>query len=114
MTLTEKEIYNNFRLFINTNEFLSDLRNNNDLKDQLLNYVFKEIFDIKRKAEKLGKHNRENFSRKQMTEKLKKILDIHLKDLPTQVGLNLPKLKKSNTDETSEAPSVKLPKLTKG
>jgi len=40
MTLTEKEIYNNFRLFINTNEFLSDLRNNNDLKDQLLNYVF--------------------------------------------------------------------------
>jgi len=44
-----------------------------------------------------------------MTEKLDEIMEKHLKDVPQQVGLNLPKLKK----KTKEAPKVKLPKLKK-
>jgi len=78
-----------------------------------LNYVFKENFDVKRKAEKLGKYNRENYTQKKMTEKLKELLDVYLKNLPTQVGLTLPKLKKVDDKKSTDTPEIKLPKLQK-
>ena len=45
-----------------------------------------------------------------MTEKLDEIMEKHLKDVPQQVGLQLPKLKKVGK---SEPPKIKLPKLKK-
>ena len=44
-----------------------------------------------------------------MSKKLDEIVDSHTANMPSQVSLNLPKLKKKNT----EAPKVKLPKLKK-
>ena len=45
-----------------------------------------------------------------MTEKLDEIVTPYVEKVPTQVGLNLPKLKKVNK---SEPPKMKLPKLKK-
>ena len=45
-----------------------------------------------------------------MTEKLDKIITPYLDKVPTQVGIKLPKLKKSNK---SKLPKIKLPKLKK-
>jgi hypothetical protein len=47
-----------------------------------------------------------------MTKELDNIMDKHLKDIPQQVGLQLPKLKKVG-DNKSEQPKIKLPKLKK-
>jgi hypothetical protein len=47
-----------------------------------------------------------------MTEKLGDILENHLKDIPQQVGLKLPKLKKVGEGK-SELPKLNLPKLKK-
>ena len=54
--------------------------------------------------------NRGKFTLKKMTEKLDEIMEKHLKDVPQQVGLQLPKLKKVGK---SEPPKIKLPKLKK-
>ena len=53
--------------------------------------------------------NREKFTLNKMTKKLDEIIEKYLKDVPQQVGLNLPKLKKVD----KENPKVKLPKLKK-
>ena len=47
-----------------------------------------------------------------MTEKLDEIMENHMKDVPQQVGLQLPKLKKAG-ESKSELPKIKLPKLKK-
>ena len=46
-----------------------------------------------------------------MTELLNKVIDKYTQNLPSQVGLKLPKLKKVNNK--SEPPKIKLPKLKK-
>ena len=56
------------------------------------------------------KINRDKFTLDKMTEKLDKIITPIVDKVPTQVGLNLPKLKKVGD---SNPPKIKLPKLKK-
>ena len=58
------------------------------------------------------KDNREAFNFDKMVEKLDGILENYGKDIPTQVNLNLPKLKKVDKKQV-ELPKLKLPKLKK-
>mgnify|MGYP003629870197 CR=1 FL=1 len=75
-----------------------------------LNYCFKEIDDVKLKANKLMKINREKFTLNKMIEKLDKIVTEKTSHMSTQVGIQLPKLKKVGL---SEPPKIQLPKLKK-
>ena len=74
-----------------------------------LDYTFKNIHQAKNKAKTLMRDNREKFTHKKMTELLNKIVDKYSKNIPTQVGLNLPKLKKIKNNKSQ----IKLPKLKK-
>ena len=56
------------------------------------------------------KINRDKFTLNKMVEKLDEILTEKTSHLSTQVGIQLPKLKKVNSNET---PKIKLPKLKK-
>ena len=75
-----------------------------------LNYCYENYDSVKKRANKLMKINSKKFTLNKMTDGLVTILDKHLKSMPTQVGLKLPKLKKV---KNSEPPKIKLPKLTK-
>jgi glycosyltransferase involved in cell wall biosynthesis len=67
---------------------------------------------IQKKATRLGKRNRREFSLKAMADKFNGIIDDILKNIPQSVNLTLPKLKK--TSEKNPQPSkIKLPKLKK-
>ncbi len=61
-------------------------------------------------ARKLGVVNKSKFSLQSMTKELGKILDKYVPDFPSEVKLELPKLKKINK---SDSPKIKLPKLKK-
>jgi glycosyltransferase involved in cell wall biosynthesis len=76
-----------------------------------LNYVFANEHELKNKGESLMHENREKFTLNKMSEKLDEIMKKHMKDLPSQVQLKLPKLKKVGSK--SEPPKIKLPKLKK-
>jgi glycosyltransferase involved in cell wall biosynthesis len=65
---------------------------------------------IQKKAARLGKRNRREFSLHAMRNEFNKIIDEVLKNIPQSVSLKLPKLKKSNT---SQPQKLKLPKLKK-
>ena len=82
---------------------------NEDAMYKALNYSFTNYEETKRKAKNLMNENKEKFTLNEMTKKLDKIMESYMKNIPEQVGLNLPKLKKKN----EEAPKVKLPKLKK-
>ena len=75
-----------------------------------LNYVFENQGEVKRKGESLMYKNREKFTLDKMADKLDEIMKKHISDIPSQVGLKLPKLKKVKSDEK---PKIKLPKLKK-
>ena len=75
-----------------------------------MNYCFQNYDGVKKKALNLMKINRDKFTLNKMTEKLDKIITPYLDKVPTQVGIKLPKLKKSNK---SKLPKIKLPKLKK-
>ena len=75
-----------------------------------LNYCFKEIDDVKSKADNLMKINRDKFTLNKMVDKLDKIVTERTSHMSTQVGIELPKLKKIGT---SELPKINLPKLKK-
>ena len=66
---------------------------------------------IQKKATRLGKKNRREFSLKAMATEFNKIIDELLKGIPQSVSLNLPKLKKVNGEKSTK--SLKLPKLKK-
>ena len=51
------------------------------------------------------------FTLKKMTEELDKIMEKHMKDVPQQVDIKLPTLKK--VDNNSNSSQIKLPKLRK-
>ena len=53
--------------------------------------------------------NREIFTLDKMVEQLDKVMEKYTSDIPSQVKLNLPKLKKGNTNVSK----LKLPKLKK-
>ena len=74
------------------------------------NYVFKNNFDVKKNAKSLMNINRKKFTLNQMAEKLNEIVTPYIDKVPSQVKLNLPKLKKVGN---SELPKIKLPKLKK-
>ena len=48
-----------------------------------------------------------------MTELLNNVVDKYTEGIPSQVNLNLPKLKKVKNSENKELPKIKLPKLKK-
>ena len=75
-----------------------------------MNYCFEKYDDLKNRALNLMKINRDKFTLNKMTEKLDEIVSPFIDKIPTQVGINLPKLKKVGG---SEAPKIKLPKLKK-
>jgi glycosyltransferase involved in cell wall biosynthesis len=75
-----------------------------------MNYCFEKYDDLKNRALNLMKINRDKFTLNKMTEKLDEIVSPFIDKIPTQVGINLPKLKKVGS---SEAPKIKLPKLKK-
>ena len=77
-----------------------------------LTFVFENEYEIKSKGESLMHHNREKFTHEKMTELLNDVVDKYTKDLPSQVQLKLPKLKKVGEGK-SELPKMKLPKLKK-
>ena len=75
-----------------------------------MNYCFENYDEVKKKALKLMKTNREKFTLNKMSEKLNDIVSPYIDKVSTQVGLKLPKLKKV---ENVEVPKIKLPKLKK-
>jgi len=75
-----------------------------------MNYCFQNYDDVKSKALNLMKTNRDKFTLDKMTEKLDEIITPYIDKVPTQVGLNLPKLKKVSN---SQPPKINLPKLKK-
>ena len=75
-----------------------------------MNHCFSNYDEVKEKALNLMKINRDKFTLNKMTEKLDNILIPYLDKVPTQVGLNLPKLKKVGDGKT---PKINLPKLKK-
>ena len=75
-----------------------------------MNYCFTNYDDVKKKALNLMKINRDKFTLDKMTEKLDEIIKPFVDKIPSQVGLQLPKLQKV---ASSSPPKIKLPKLTK-
>ena len=76
-----------------------------------LQYAFDNSIEIKNKAKSLMNINREKFTHTKMTELLNKIVDKYTDKVPTQVGLQLPKLKKVGNKSSANLPKLKLPKL---
>jgi len=76
-----------------------------------LNFVFDNPHIIKIKGKNLMKKNREKFTLKNMTGKLDELLEKHISSTPSQVELNLPKLKK--IENKKDIPKLNLPKLKK-
>ena len=74
-----------------------------------MNYCFQNYDDVKSKALNLMKINRDKFTLDKMTEKLDKIITQFIQNIPSQVQLQLPKLKKVDNNQ----PKIKLPKLKK-
>ena len=77
-----------------------------------LNYCFQNYDEVKTKALNLMKTNRNKFTLNKMSEKLDDIITKAISHIPSEVGLQLPKLKKVS-DSKSEPPKIKLPKLKK-
>tara|TARA_Y100000592_G_scaffold82744_1_gene131764 strand:+ start:898 stop:2289 length:1392 start_codon:yes stop_codon:yes gene_type:complete len=81
------------------------------------NHSFENREEIKRHGKILMERNRKDFTLNAMTKKFDEIMEKHLKGLPQQVGLQLPKLKKvsdpPSNSKPSTPPTIKLPKLKK-
>ena len=75
------------------------------------NYCFKNIDEVQSRAKNLMKINKNKFTLAKMVEKLDEIVTEKTSHMSTQVGLQLPKLKK--VDTPIEQPKIKLPKLKK-
>ena len=76
-------------------------------------FTFENEYEVKNKGKSLMNINRSKFTHKKMTELLNNIVDKYTENLPSQVSLNLPKLKKVGSSENKELPKIKLPKLKK-
>jgi len=77
-----------------------------------MNYCFEKYNEVKEKSLNLMKKNRDKFTLNKMTEKLDEIVSPFIDKIPTQVGIQLPKLKKIGSSK-SEPPKINLPKLKK-
>jgi glycosyltransferase involved in cell wall biosynthesis len=76
-----------------------------------LTYAFENINEVKNKATTLMYKNRDKYTHSKMTELLNEVVDKYTSNIPSQVQLKLPKLKK--VGESKEPPKIKLPKLKK-
>ena len=76
-----------------------------------LRLAFNNYKSILKKAKRLGKKNRKSFSLNKMASEFSKIIDGVIENMPQQVSLKLPKLKKIGDSDSSN--KVKLPKLKK-
>jgi len=76
-----------------------------------LNYSFKNRDEIKERGKKLMETNRNKFTLNKMIEKLDEIVTKATSNMSTQVGIQLPKLKKVGSK--SDTPKINLPKLNK-
>jgi glycosyltransferase involved in cell wall biosynthesis len=76
-------------------------------------YVFKNEHEVKNRAKLLMDINREKFTYKKMVKLLNDVVGNCIKDLPTQVQLKLPKLKKVDGNKDNLPTQVQLPKLKK-
>jgi glycosyltransferase involved in cell wall biosynthesis len=75
-----------------------------------LRLFYNNVKGITSKAKSLGKKNRKNFSLEKMAYDFNKMLDDIIKNIPQQVSLKLPKLKKVGSPKSNK---LKLPKLKK-
>ena len=75
-----------------------------------MNFCFKNYNEVKEKSLNLMSENRDKFTLNKMTKKLDDIVTPYIDNIPSQVNINLPKLKKI---DTSEPLKIKLPKLKK-
>ena len=79
-------------------------------------HYLKDMFEDYKKylnlSKRQGYYSRTNFSFEKMKEKLDKVLEQRTSNIPQQVELKLPKLKKIGENKT-ELPKLKLPKLKK-
>ena len=75
-----------------------------------LNYCFQNYNEVKQKALNLMKINREKFTLNKMTNKFDKIISPIIEKIPSEVQLQLPKLKKIGNQKPSK---IQLPKLKK-
>ena len=73
------------------------------------NFMYENLKEIDGKAEKLMEKNRKKFTLDKMTEKLDEIMESYMKNIPQQVELKLPELKKKKVNKED----IKLPKLEK-
>ena len=80
---------------------------NYSLAGRIINDVFTDYDKYKVKGEKAALINSQTFSFEEMKIKLEKIVDELMSDIPQQVQLKLPSLKK-------EPKKLKLPTLKKG
>jgi len=80
-----------------------------------LDFAYTNYNELKEKALKLMKKNREKFNTDKMVEVFDGMLEKVASNIPSQVKLNLPKLKKigNKKDTSSSPPKIKLPKLKK-
>ena len=78
----------------------------------MFNDVFTNYKEWQTKGKRQGYHSRTNFSFGKMKEIIGEILDKNIPEIPKQVGLKLPKLKKAG-NQSPELPKLKLPKLQK-
>ena len=62
-------------------------------------YSYEKNSEFKSKAKELMEINREKFTLNKMTDKLDKIITPYNEKVPSQVGLQLPKLKKVSNSE---------------
>jgi len=83
---------------------------NENIAYQALNYAFENQSEVKRKGQSQMYENRKKFTLNKMADKLGDILEKYTSTMPSQVNLNLPKLKKIGNNEL---PKIKLPKLKK-
>ena len=84
-----------------------------DTVPKAMGYVFNSHLETKKRANNLMEKNRKKFTLKGMEEKLDEIMEKYMKNVPSQVSLNLPKLSKVNTEKQNEPQKIKLPKLTR-
>lgn len=75
-----------------------------------LKFMVDNKYEIKGRGKSLMYENREKFTLNKMSEKFDEIMEKYTSNLPSQVQLKLPKLKKVGDTET---PKIKLPKLKK-
>ena len=77
---------------------------------KVLNYIIENKYEMKNKGKSLMHVNREKFTLNNMAKVLNEIVEKYTKDLPEQVSITLPKLKKVTN---KQEPSKILPKLKK-